>query len=194
MSAIYVGKHNGKKVLFLVNDASASPEQIKEYENAAALYQGDKLLGVNLFDEALTADLPLGLLVHPNEEISAKLNQILEKNGLPKYQYVESGYEVMEVKLIEEHPLNEKLSILTLAGKNGECSSVTRYCNYKVGDHVVVAKDGTFLFDGSVFHKRVEKNIPIDVTLCSERDLCLGENYKEAFLANDKAVGEDFFA
>ena len=194
MSAIYVGKHDGRNVLFLVIDQGATPDDIKNQEGASLLYREGKLIGVNVFDEAIVKDLPVGLMVHPNEEILAKLNRILEKCGVSEYRYEGSGFEVMEVKLLEEHPLNEKLSILTLLGKDGECSSVTRYANFSVGDHIVVAKDGTFLFDGSVFHKRVEKNIPIDVSCCSDADLRLGDNFKEAHLANDKAVGEDFFA
>lgn len=193
MSAVYVGLHNNQKVLFILYK-EAKPTRIEEKEGIALLYDEDGLVGINLFDDALVTNLPLGLQVKLGLEVINAVNAHLLKAGVKELKSEDSGYEVMEVSQIEEHPLNEKLSIVTLKGKEGDYSTVTRYSNFAVGDKLVAAKDGTFLFDGTCFHKKVERNIPIEVSLCSEKDLHLGEDFKSAIIVNDKTVGEDYFA
>ncbi len=58
---------------------------------------------------------------------------------------------------------------------------------------VVVALDGTILYDGSLFSKKLVKNIPVDATLCSGKELKVSDNYKEAFIPEGYSEGEDFF-
>ena len=98
----------------------------------------------------------------------------------------------MEVTKIEEHPLNAKLDIVSLKGLDKEYSTVTRYKNIKVGDHVVATLDGASRLNCSLFVSRIERNIPIDVELNSPLDLGLGDDYKNAYISQ-LPIGSDIF-
>jgi len=97
------------------------------------------------------------------------------------------------VKTIEEHPLDERSSILTLDLGDHELQTVTRYHNFEVGSALVVAIDGCIKFDGTLFEKKVVRNIAIDCEVCCEADLRIGEEYKAAFLPETHIAGSDFF-
>ena len=99
----------------------------------------------------------------------------------------------MKIVNLEGHPLEEKAQIVTLESKGKKYQSVSYYPNLEIGKLVVVAKDGTILYDGSLFHKKLVRNIPVDVSLCSSKELKISNDGKEAFLPEGYLEGEDFF-
>lgn len=186
---------NGEDILFAVEDVEAIPDSTERKGDVAALFKEEKLIGYNFFNLTdLVKIKECGLLVTPDDKLIDVLNDRLANLGFAKLDYVRSsGFKVGKVKSIEEHPLNEKLSIVTLDLGEKEVSTVTRYSNFKVGDLLVMTLDGAFRFDGTVFHSRVERNIPIDVELNSAADLHIGEAKFEAFIPEGYSAGDDFF-
>ena len=190
----YHYKTNGD-ILFLVYEPESYPDKVVPHGDIIALYKEDRLVGVNFLHIGKTMKIHAdGMIVTPEDKMVEVLSSMLVNAGLPSLPpCTDSGYVVAKVTKIEEHPLNEKLSILTLDIKSSILTTVTRYSNFKEGDHIVVAKDGCLRFDGSAFHARKEKNIPIEAELCSEKDLRLGEEDKKVVIANDLPYGLDYF-
>lgn len=192
MYHIYSYAHNNSKVVSLVIDNDAIPQKVISEDGVSYLERDNKLIGVNFFDKDLST-IDSGLERFPSNKLIDGINSYLSKRGYPCIDYCStSGFVVMEVVKIEEHPVNPKQDIVTLKDLNKEYSSVTRYKNIKEGDHVVVIVDGASRLNCSIFTSRVEKNIPIDVELCSPLDLGVNEEYKQAYITN-LDVGSDFF-
>ncbi|MCR5079262.1 MAG: DUF4479 domain-containing protein [Bacilli bacterium] len=195
MYRLYYNHKTNGDILFLVYEPESYPDRVEQRDDIVALYKEDRLIGVNFLHIGkimkIRAD---GMIVTPEDKMVEVLSSMMENAGLPSLPpCTDSGYVVAKVLKIEEHPLNEKLSILTLDIKEKTLTTVTRYNNFKEGDHVVIAKDNCLRFDGSAFHARVERNIPIECELCSEKDLRLGEEDKKAIVANELSFGMDFF-
>lgn len=190
----YHYKTNGD-TLFLVIEPESYPDRVEEKGDVVALYKENRLVGVNFLHIGKTMKIHAeGMIVTPENVVVDVLNSLLVGVGMEKIPYCEDSYYVVgKVTKKEEHPLNEKLSILTVDVGDGVLSTVTRYANIEEGSHIVLAKDGCLRFDGSQFHARVEKNINIDAEVCSESDLRLGKEDKEAILVPELSVGMDFF-
>ncbi len=122
------------------------------------------------------------------------INDLLENSNAPRLEETSnSGFKVLTISNLEEHPLDEKASIVTLKDGEKAYQAVSHYKNLEIGKMVVVALDGTILYDGSLFSKKLVKNIPVDATLCSGKELKVSDNYKEAFIPEGYSEGEDFF-
>lgn len=192
MYHIYSFTHNNSKVVSLVIEADVVPNKVISIDGVSYLTRDNKLIGVNFFDKNLSVK-DSGLEKFPSNELIDEINVYLVNNGFPKLDYVStSGFIVTEVAKIEEHPLNAKLDIVSLKGLDKEYSTVTRYKNIKVGDHVVATINGASRLNCSLFVSRVERNIPIDAELNSPLDLGLGEDYKNAYISQ-LPIGSDIF-
>ncbi len=195
MIRYFYSRKTGGDVLYIVIEPSIIPDEIKNVDGVVALYKEGRLIGANLLDISKTIKIKsTGMIPSPSNVFVDAVNSLLAKAGVSPLPYCEdSYYEVGEVTKIEEHPLDEKLSIVTLKGKDKEYQTVTRYHNFVVGDLLVYAKSGCIKFDGTSFFSHKSRNIDIDVELCSGKDLRLNEEEKEAFLAKESKQGEDFF-
>ena len=194
MYRLFYNHENVGDVLFVVIDPNAYPDHKEEKGEVVALYKGEELVGINLFGFGKTAKIKAsGMIVSPEDVLIDVINAKLVAAGLEALPYTRRTlYTVAKVTAKEEHPLDEKSSILTLDLGDKTLSTVTRYQNVEVGSHIVVAEDGCIKFDGRPFEKKVVKNIPIDCEVCCAADLHVGEEFKEAFLV-DKKEGSDFF-
>ena len=194
MYRLFYNRENVGDVLFIVLDALAYPDASKTNGEVTALYKGDELIGINLFNFSKTVKIKAhGMIVTPEDVLIDVINSKLQNAGLPMLPYTrESGFVVAEVNNIEEHPLDERSNILTLKVGEKTLSTVTRYQNISIGSHIVVVCDGAIKFDGVLFQKKIVKNIPIECEVCCEADLRIGEEFKSAFLV-DLPSGTDFF-
>ena len=195
MYRLFYNHENVGDVLFIVIDPLAYPDRTVRQGEVAALYKGDELVGINLFGFGKTAKIKAaGMIVAPEDVLIDVINAKLENAGLAKLPYTrKTGYTVAEVTAMEEHPLDERCNIVTLTDGEKTLSTVSRYQNISVGSRVVTVGDGVMKFDGTVFQKKVVKNIPIECELCSAADLKIGEEFKEAFLVDELPAGADFF-
>lgn len=195
MSALFYHHKTNGDVLFLVIEPEAYPDKVVAHGDVIALYKEDRLVGVNFRDIGKVVKIHAsGLLLPVDDRLVDVLNALLGNAGLSPLPYFRSsGYRVAEVKRIEEHPLDESKRILTLACGEQTLNTVTRYRNFGLGDHLVVATDGTIRFDGTRFRSRVERNIPIEAEVCSPLDLRAGEEGTLAYLAPERKPGSDFY-
>ena len=182
-------------VLFVLLDPEKKPDEVKVEGDITLLYAQKELVGMNLFHISNIVKIKSkGVIFAPEEKLLAALNSYLSNHNVPLLPSLEeSGYEVMKIVNLEEHPLEEKAQIVTLESKGKKYQSVSYYPNLEIGKLVVVAKDGTILYDGSLFHKKLVRNIPVDVSLCSPKELKISNDGKEAFLPEGYLEGEDFF-
>lgn len=183
-------------VLFLVIEPETIPNRVEEHDGATLLYHDERLIGANFF--GLPSELNLtekGMIVNIPENVLFNVNQRLEKVGIPPLEKADSsGYIVAKVTKLEEHPLDERCNIVTLDLGGHELTTVSRYANLREGLLIVVAIDGCIKFDGTAFHKKIVRNIPIECEVCSPFDLRLSEEGKAAFEAVGLEAGNDFFA
>lgn len=182
-------------VLFVVLDQEAYPDETKQVGDVTALYKEGKLIGINLFHFGKTVKIKAkGMIITPENVLIDVINSLLSAAGIETLPYVtDSGYVCAKVEAVEEHPLDERARILTLNAGDKTLTTVSRYQYFGVNDIIVVAKDGCIKFDGTVFHSRVVKNIPVECEVCCQADLRLGEEYKAAYLPADRKAGDDFF-
>lgn len=190
----YNHEHVGD-VLFIVLQPNAYPDDNKVCGDVNALYKEGQLIGINIFNFGKTAKIKAsGMFIAPNDVLLDVINDKLVNAGLEKLPYCrDSGFKVAEVTLLEEHPLDERLRIVTLKVGENTLSTVSRYQNIEVGSKVVIVTDGAMKFDGTTFEKKVSRNIPIDCEICSPSDLRLSDEFKAAYLEEKKASGDDFF-
>ena len=188
-----------KDVLIIVIDPEARVLKSETHNNVVALYgENDKLVGYNIFhiDDVMKIKAN-GVIFVPDAKLLEVINSLLEREGLaPLPEIKDSGYRVAKVLSTEEHPLDEKALILKLQCGEKTYETVSNLKGIEEGSMVVVALDGTILFDGSVYHAAVIKNIYNDVKVLSPVELRLEGSMKDAFLLDDDPSfkdGEDFF-
>ena len=188
-----------KDVLIIVIDPEARVLKSETHNNVVALYgENDKLVGYNIFhiDDVMKIKAN-GVIFVPDAKLLEVINSLLEREGLaPLPEIKDSGYRVAKVLSTEEHPLDEKALILKLQCGEKTYETVSNLKGIEEGSMVVVALDGTILYDGSVYHAAVIKNINNDVKVLSPVELRLEGSMKDAFLLDDDPSfkdGEDFF-
>ncbi len=186
----YIGK---EKITSLVIEPNCIPNQVKSKDGVTYLFRDKKLIGINFFNVELSTT-SIGLEKKPSKELIDQINSYLTKERIDKLDYVSnSSFLVYEVEKREEHPIFEKQAIVTLKGLNDTLTTVTRYSNFKVGDHLVCLVSNGARLDGTIFKERIEKNIPIQTEINSPKDLKIGEDEKNAYITS-LPVGADFFA
>ena len=188
-----------KDVLIIVIDPEARVLKSEAHHDVVALYgENDKLVGYNIFhiDDVLKIKAN-GAIFTPDAKLLGVINSLLEREGLSALpEMKDSGYRVAKVLSTEEHPLDEKALILKLQCGEKTYETVSNLKGIKEGSMVVVALDGTILYDGSVYHAAVIKNINNDVKVLSPIELKFEGSEKEAFLLDEDPSfkeGEDFF-
>ncbi len=182
-------------VLFVVINPEKKPDEIITNGDVTTLYANKELVGINIFNVSRIAKLKShGAIFAPDTLLLKTINDLLENSNAPRLEETSnSGFKVLTISNLEEHPLDEKASIVTLKDGEKTYQAVSHYKNLEIGKMVVVALDGTILYDGSLFSKKLVKNIPVDATLCSGKELKVSDNYKEAFIPEGYSEGEDFF-
>ena len=186
MYRLFYNHENVGDVLFVVMDTKAYPDKTVDKGDVTALFKQEELIGYNLrnFGEICKIKAT-GMIVSPEDILIDRINDQLLGAGFDKLPYCrDSGYKVAEVVKIEEHPLDERSSIVELSVGEKVLHTVTRYQNLSVGSHCVVALPECIKF---------VKNIPVECEICSKSDLRIGEEFKEAFLVPEMACGADFF-
>lgn len=183
-------------VLFVVISPEKKTDEVVSNGDVTCLFANKELVGINIFNVSRIAKLKShGAIFAPDSLLLETINNLLSNSGAPKLEEsTNSGFKVLSISNLEEHPLDEKAQIVTLKGKDDETyQAVSYYKNLSIGKQVVCALDGTILYDGSLFSKKLVKNIPVDATLCSGKELKVSDSNKEAFIPEGYNDGEDFF-
>ena len=181
-------------ILFVLMDPEKKPDRVLDKGRVVALFNGADLVGINIFKVSEVFHLRAnGIIFAPEKPLLDVINAILSEAGLPALPILsDSGYTVAQITKLEEHPLDEKAHIVTLSAGKQELTTVSWYPNLSEGSLVVVATDGAILYDGSVFHKFVSRNIPNDCSICGAKELKLDDK-PGAFIPEGYEPGDDFF-
>lgn len=183
-------------VLFVLIDPEKEVTRKERKGDVVALYSEDKLVGINIFNLLSIAKIKAnGMIATPEDSLIDLINSILLNAGMEKLPYArESGYKVGKITKLEEHPINEKAHIVTISLGDKELTTVSYYKNLKEGMLVVVALEGTILYDGSVFHAFVSRNIPSECSILEAKELRINVESAGAFeVGEGYAPGDDFF-
>ncbi len=199
MYRLFYNHQISKDVLFVLIDPTKTVTSTKRNEEVVALYHDEEIVGYNIFDISKTVRIvSKGIIFCPDSKMIDAINSVLSRTGFPLLPYLsDSGYQVMRIVSVEEHPLDEKASIISLIGKDEKkYETVAKAKNIAIGSLCVAALSGSILSDGTLFVSKTEKNLPIDVLPMSPKMLKIGEEKDILFLPSeeDYAVGDDFFA
>lgn len=180
-------------VFFVVISPDKKVTKSEGKGDVVALYSEEEIVGYNLFNaKSYISDLKDGAYLKEDEKTLEEVNKALSENGfIPLKKNETSGYRVACVKALEEHPLLAKANIVTLTILDKEVQTVSFYQNLKVGAKVVVKENGCLDREGVMFLSHVEKNIPIDVSICGSEELNLPKT--DGAYLTDKKEGSDFF-
>ncbi|MDY6093533.1 MAG: hypothetical protein SPI58_00605 [Candidatus Enteromonas sp.] len=188
MKGFFASTFHEIPVLYLVEDPVSIPDQIKEVGDLKILYKDGRRIGVNFFGFPTEEN---GFIPLPNKDLLAKVNALLREAGEETVDVSSSGYRIAKVLHIDEHPLDEKKSIVKMSVGEKEVITSTRY-KVEVGQKVVVITDRTFRFDGTYFTASVIRNIPQDVEICSPKDVGKGD-VSTSPVSVEGEVGTDYF-
>jgi len=184
-------------VLFILIAPDKKAVKTVQQSDVTAIYgETGELLGYNVFNVSSSLKIKAsGIIYAPSDLFCEAVNRLLKQasfSPLPILSY--SGFTVYRVKSLEEHPLDEKASIVTLLDNEGkEYSTVSSLKGLTRNALCVAATDGSILKDGTVFRAHISKNIPIDVLIVSALDLKVGDDKEKAFEPVDAKEGDDFF-
>jgi len=194
MFRIFYNHEVSGDVIFILIDPEAEIDEVISQNEVTALKHEGQIVGYNIFKASSFVKLhSKGAIFAPTEELIKLINYVLVNAKFPELPKLDSsGFKVMKIIAIEEHPLNEKASIVTLSCDKEKYSAVSSFTNLGIGKYVVVALNKTILFDGSVFHSDIDHNIRRDVAIMSGKELLISES-QEAFIVSDIKEGDDFF-
>lgn len=194
MYRLFYNYETSGDVLFIVIEPDKKADKVVSKDNVTFIYADNELIGINIFKISETVKIKHnGAIFFPKKELLAAINPLIVNAGEKALEEpTSSGYEIMTITKLEEHPLDEKAKIVTLRSLEKTYQSVSYYPNLEEGLKVVVAKEGCILIDGSKFLKKLVRNIPSEVSLCSASELGIGEDRKTAFIPEGNE-GEDFF-
>jgi tRNA-binding protein len=194
MYRLFYNEEVNGDILFILLASEKKPSRIEKKGDVAAIYEGQELIGYNLFNAKSHYAFPsAGIIYAPSSAMIEAVNKALTGAGFAPLPFEKkSGYAVAKITALEEHPLDEKAQIVTLSLGEKKLTTVSWYPNLAVNDLVVVALDGTILKDGSVFHSFVSRNIPNEASLVGAKELGLPAGIG-AYHPSDLAEGSDFF-
>ncbi len=187
----------GDVLLVLVDPEKKAAGSFTHGEVTMIIDEEGKPIGYNLFNFARKAKIKgNGMLVKPPKALLDIVGSEIRNAGFPVPVFeADSGYVVAKIVLLEEHPLFEKTSIVTLEGGEGSLMhTVSSLEGLEVGAKVVLLLPGYLGRNGEKFFSHVEKNIPLEALICSEKELGLGEGERKAYVGAAGEIGSDFFA
>ncbi len=196
MHRFYYNKAVKGDVLFVVFDPDKKITSSENKGDVTLLYADKELVGMNIFNiSSYYKSLHQGAYLKEDEELLMAVNSLLRSLDIAEIEKNKtSGYIVAEIKELEEHPLDEKASIVTMSDGSSEVGAISRFTNLKVGEKVVIKENGCLDYEGSLFLSHSEKNIPCDVEIVSSYELNIGDSSAHEAYLTDKKVGSDFFA
>lgn len=192
MYRFYKQKSAGKDVVYLLLEGDLFPDNVVNSDQATLLYNGGKLIGVNFFGGETSLLPHYGMNVVLEDEVLDAFNEVLVHCGAdPLPRETSSGFVIGEVIAKEEHPLDEKKSILKISTGDKTYETISSF-RVECGEKVAVALDGAYLSDGTLFKQHIDHNLRVDVLLLSASMLGIGED-KGVYKVPEGKNGCDLF-
>lgn len=178
-------------VLIVNIEPDEFPTSYKKVNNVVAIYNGDKLIGYNIFNISEVIKIKMvGILYHPENIFIDIINSMLKNSGFDTLSYVaHSGFVIGEVK--ECFPLEKGYMAMINIG-NSMVSGLAKG-EIPVGSKVVVARVGTTLRNGKLVKEKVGNFGIADCYICSGKDVFYDETESTLILEEDIENGIDFF-
>lgn len=180
-----------KNVVFLVAGEGV-PDEVVNHEEVTLLYKDKKLIGANFFGKEVTLLKNYGMNVALTKETLDGFNSVFIKHGIETLpELKDSGFHVGEIIDIEEHPLDEKKSLIKIKCKEEVYESITSY-NLTKGDKVAIATSPCYLSDGTLFTKHIDHNLKVDALVVSGFQIGLSKS-ESPYKLDHREVGDDIF-
>lgn len=161
------------------------------------LFNDEKLVGLNIFDESLFSSYPDGF-IYPEEDVLEVLNLYLKDNHLDihftydKHKYLQVA-EVLKVNKVEG---SDNLSICKVLVEDQEYSMICGAKNVREGMKTIAALDNALLSDGTKISSGEVLGVYSQGMLCSLKELGLDPDKKSVGIVDldaDEKVGTSFY-
>lgn len=196
--ALFYNKQKFGDLLMIVFDQKSIPTSTVKEGDLIKIYNGDELIGINIFGISKIIKIKAnGLIPFPNKIFIDVLNTILTQHSLPTLESKKnSGFIIGRIVSCIEHEESSHLHILKVDIGEQVLDIVCGAANVAVGEIVVVATIGTYMFDGTMIEKGNLLGVDSYGMCCSERELNLTDDKeRRGLLLLDESykIGSDFF-
>lgn len=195
----YYNRETIGDILMIIFCPNVYPNKVKKSGDVVGLYRDSTLLGYNIYNISNYVKIHTdGFIPMMNHEVIDVINYILKNASFESINYQEdSGYKIVRINSIEEHPSSEHLHVLTVDdGVTKDLQIVCGSSNVSLGIKVVLATVSSFLPNGQTIEDGKILGVESHGMLCSGIDLNLkGPLYKSGLLIVDDSykLGDDFY-
>ncbi len=182
--------------LFIVLSTNKTFDHGENIDDVYALYSVDnELIGININNLSRVLKIKAhGMIVTPGKELVDVVNNILKRAKLPILPYcIDSGYRVGVVSSISNVASTDKYKIIVVDVGDDRMIAASNYDNFKIGDYVVLALDGTIQYNGATFRSHEKDGVMINCLICNAKELRINADSKGAFVVDGYKSGEDFY-
>ncbi|CAM4165865.1 YtpR family tRNA-binding protein [Lacicoccus alkaliphilus] len=194
MKLTYNKPHVGD-VLFVSLDNAASPSY-KHHDGLTVIMDGDRVVGLNIFNASEKFDLEEGAVnVSPNEKHLNNINDVLKAAGEPEIEAdLRPKFVVGYVEEKSQHPDADKLSVCKVDVGDETLNIVCGAPNVASEQKVVVARPGAWMPDGLLIKPSKLRGIESYGMICSKTELNLEDDGVDGIyvLSDDYTAGEPF--
>ncbi len=190
----------GDTLIVIFKDIELEKRTFDRKGDVAKVYdkETNEVGGFNIFQASTYMDIKENGLVTLTEELVAKLNDILQKNGFTDVLEADFSpkFVVGYVEEREKHPDADKLSVCKVNVGTELLQIVCGAPNIEQGQKVVVAKVGAVMPSGLIIKDAQLRGVDSSGMICSARELNLPDAPKEKgiLVLDDKyEVGQSFF-
>jgi len=185
-------------ILLIEFSETIIPNKIQKSGDIIALFNNDTLVGYNFLNISKYIKIKAnGLIPICPHSVTDVLNYMLKNASFNELDYLdESGFKVVTIKEVEEHPDSNHLHILRVSDGNREYSIVCGSYNVAVGLKVVLATDNTFMPNGKIIKSGEVLGVYSEGMLCSGKELNIPEyeNKRGLYILEDSyKLGDDFY-
>lgn len=162
MNCRFFYNHNSPGDCFYISiDPLSKPLKSLNKDGITLIYgENDALLGINIFDFSSKAKLKhRGVIFAPGDELFDHINSLLKPTGIQLDRPLSSGTVAAKIIKIEEHPLDAKLSILTLDIGKQTKHAITGLKGIVEGRNIAVLLPGYIDHLGELYEPHKVKNV-----------------------------------
>ncbi|MFC3883265.1 YtpR family tRNA-binding protein [Bacillus songklensis] len=200
MNIFYNKAGIGDTLIITLKDIDLERRTFEKKGDVARIFNSEtnETAGYNVFDASKYVQVTSNGPVDLTEELTAKVNEILSKNGFEEKIEVDLSpkFVVGYVKEKEKHPNADKLSICKVDVGSEVLQIVCGAPNVDAGQKVVVAKVGAVMPGGLVIKDAELRGVASSGMICSARELDLPNAPQEKgilVLSEEHEIGQPFF-
>ncbi|MGL6124903.1 MAG: YtpR family tRNA-binding protein [Metamycoplasmataceae bacterium] len=180
---------DNKSNLIIIFSASSGEINFKTKEDFVFIYEGDDLVGINIFNyKKYYKDIKLGYHNFSNENFSKIVSKFSEEMKSAKNN---SFFRIGIINEIKNHPQNNNLKILSVETRDEKnITIITNVPNLVPGNKHLFAINKAVLGNGMIIRESKIMGILSQGMICSWKSI--GINKEGIIMIQDQSIDEEF--